>query len=308
MINFEILINDAISILSDDEKFVSVSNKSVLSLINDFENGGWRYDKFEKFIWNNIKETALSYRERQALALEGEDSLLTESAKNLRLSESIKDIGRGSEIAEILLYGIMKNYYNALPIVPKIFYKQNSQDNAKGSDSVHIVIHDEHNFSLWLGESKFYNSIENARLDVILGSVKESLTLKKLKKENSIITNVSDIKDFEEISTDLRERILQSLSQEQSIDTIKPILNIPILLLHECDITATTTQLTDEYRMQIKEHHKERAVEYFKKQIDSCSTEIHQYSDIKFHVILFPVADKKKIVDKFISKAEIFRN
>lgn len=308
MINFEILINDVISVLTEDELLASVSNKKVFSLINDFENGGWRYDKFEKFVWNNIKETALSYRERQALIFEGEDSILTESAKNLRLSESEDDIGRGSEIAEIVLYGIMKKYYNALPVVPKIFYKQNTQDNAKGSDSVHIVLEGEDSFSLWLGESKFYNSIENARLDAILQSVKESLTLKKLKKENSIITNVSDITDFEEISDDLRNKILQSLSQEESIDTIKPILNIPILLLYECSITGSTTHLTDEYRTQIKEHHKDRAVEYFKKQLNACSTEIDLYSEIKFHIILFPVAEKKKIVDKFISKAQIFRS
>ena len=183
-INFEILIDDAFSVITTDSSLTPIDNKRVFSLINTFENGLWQYSKFQKFIWNNIKETALSYRERQSLTLEGEDSLLTESAINLRLSESDGDIGRGSEISEILLYGIMKRYYKALPIVPKIFYKQNSQDNAKGADSVHIVIENENEFSLWFGESKFYKSIENARLDVIIDSVKDSLTLRKIKKEN----------------------------------------------------------------------------------------------------------------------------
>lgn len=66
----------------------------------------------------------------------------------------------------------MKDHYSALPIVPKIFYKQNKKDEAKGSDSVHIVIESRDSFSLWFGESKFYNSIENARLDKIISSVK----------------------------------------------------------------------------------------------------------------------------------------
>lgn len=307
MINFEILIDDAFSVITADSSLTPIENKRVFSLINTFEDGFWHHSKFQKFIWNNIKETALSYRERQALALEGEDSLLTEAAINLRLSESENDIGRGSEISEILLYGIMKKYYKALPIVPKIFYKQNTQDNAKGADSVHIVIENENEFSLWFGESKFYNSIENARLDVIIDSVKDSLTLRKIKKENKLITNLSDINDFEEISTELRAKIIESLSQEQSVDSIKPILNIPILLLYECSITNGTTHLTEEYKTQIISYHKERATEYFRRQIIKCN-DVDLYSEIKFHIILFPVPEKKPIVDKFIEKAQIYRS
>lgn len=307
MINFEVLINEAFSVITNDDTLSPIENKRVFSLSNTFEDGAWNYSKFQKFIWNNIKETALSYRERQSLALEGEDSILTEAAINLRLSESENDVGRGSEISEILLYGIMKKYYNALPIVPKIFYKQNSQDNAKGSDSVHIVIEGDNEFSLWFGESKFYNSIENARLDVIIDSVKESLTLRKLKKENRLITNLSDINDFDEISSDLRSQIMQTLSQDQSIDSIKPILNIPILLLHECGITSSTTHMTEEFKNQIIAYHKDRATEYFKRQIAKCN-DVDLYSEIKFHIILFPVPEKKPIVDKFIAKAEIYRS
>lgn len=304
MINFEILIDDAFSIITNDSALNPIDNKRVLSLINTFENGFWDYKKFQKYIWNNIKETALSFKERESLALEGEDSVLTEASIHLRLSDSIKDIGRGSEISEILLYGIMKNHYNALPIVPKIFYKQNDQDNAKGADSVHIVIEDENKFSLWFGESKFYNSIENTRLDEIITSVKESL---KLKKENSLITNFSDIKDFKEISIELKNKILKSLSQNVSIDLIKPILNIPILLLYECEITSLTTHMSNNYKSKIIEYHKDRATAYFKKQIEKCN-DVDLYSEIKFHIILFPVPEKKPIVDKFIAKAQVYRN
>lgn len=307
MINFEVLINDAFSVITSDTTLNPIDNKRVFSLVNTFEDGYWNHNKFQKFIWNNIKETALSYRERQSLALEGEDSILTEAAINLRLSESEDDIGRGSEISEILLYGIMKNFYNALPVVPKIFYKQNSQDNAKGADSVHIVIESEDEFSLWFGESKFYKSIENARLDVIIDSVKDSLTLRKIKKENKLITNLSDINDFAEISIELRRKIIESLSQEQSVDSIKPILNIPILLLHECTITSSATHFTEEYKNEIVAFHKDRATEYFKRQINKCN-EIDLYSEIKFHIILFPVPEKKPIVDKFIAKAQVYRN
>jgi len=305
---FEVLIDDEFCKYSLNDEITPITNKRILSIINDFEDGKWRFQKFQNFIWNNIKETALSVQERNSLLDEGEDSMLTQAATKLRLVEDPHDEynGKGGEIAEILLYGIMKRHYNALPIVPKIFYKQNKQDFAKGADSVHIVIEGENNFSLWFGESKFYNSIENARLQKIVDSVNESLKLDKLKKENSIITNVSDINYISEISDELRENIKKTLAQGTSIDLIKPILNIPILLLHECEITQKTTELTDDYRSEIRKFHQDRATRYFEKQLKTCSG-IHKYNEINFHIILFPVFNKKDIEDKFIEKANSYK-
>jgi len=305
--DFQVIIDDAFSLIAKESLLSPKENKRVLSIINDFQNGSWHSERFQKFIWNNIKETALNYRERRALIDEGEDSILTEAAKNLRLSDSENDVGKGSEIAEILLYGIMKNHYKALPIVPKIFYKQNRNDYAKGADSVHIVIENDKEFSLWLGESKFYDSIENSRLGKIVASVKDGLSLEKLRKENSIITGLSDINELDGISPTMKENIVNMLSKKVSIDNIKPILNIPILLLHECEITKNQTHMNGEYIESIKNHHKDRATEYFTHQIKECA-DVDMYSAIKFHIILFPVPNKKPIVDKFIKKANAFRN
>lgn len=301
---FEVIVNDIFDNLKLDTTLTPTNNKKVLGLLNDYENGNWRFDKFQNFIWDNIKETALNHSERKALIDKGEGSVLSNAAKNLRLIETTN--ARGSEIAEIALYGIMRKHYSALPIVPKIFYKQNKKDEAKGADSVHIVVESDDKFSLWFGESKFYNSIENARLDEIVKSVSESISLEKLKKENSIITNLSDINDFEEISNELREKIKISLAQDESIDKIKPILNIPILLLYECDETKKETLLTDDYKKKIIDIHKDRATAYYKKQIEQCKS-VHLYDKINFHIILFPVADKEKIVDTFILKAKAHR-
>jgi hypothetical protein len=117
------------------------------------------------------------FQKREAL-IDGPFTSLALASKNLRLTDSEKDISKGSELAEIFLYGIMRHHFKALPVVPKIFYKQNSQDNAKGADSVHVVIIDNDNFSLWFGEAKFYNSIEDGRFDTIITSVKIQLQLK----------------------------------------------------------------------------------------------------------------------------------
>lgn len=279
------------------------SNKYVLSIVNDFEEGAWRNKNFHMFIWDNIAETSLSSKEREAL-IDKSSSLLTASASNLRLTDKEVDIGKGSELAEIFLYGIMKHHYGALPVIPKIFYKQSAQDNAKGADSVHLVIH-ENDFSLWFGEAKFYTSIDNTRLGSIVTSVKNSLRPDKLRKENSIVTSLSDI-DYLVKNVDLRQRIKDALSPQISLDMIKPKIHIPIFILHECGLTQATSTWSEDYKKRVTDYHIERANAFFEKQVAELS-DIHLYDKITFHIILFPVPNKATIVDKFVQKVEFLK-
>ncbi len=305
LLNFDVLIDDFFSNISTDSSLFPIDKKKVLSLINDFENGKWRYSKFQSFIWDNIAETSLSYQERQSL-IGASHSLLTASAQNLRLTDNQEGIGSGSELAEIVLYGIMKHYYKALPVVPKIFHKQNAQDNAKGADSVHIVLDEFNDFSVWFGEAKFYNSIEDARLSEIVQSVENSLTTTKLRKENSIITNVADI-DHLVIDEIVRSNIKAALDRNNSTDNIKAKLHIPILLLHECSITKKTDCLSEDYKKEIIQYHQERAQSYFKKQLSKLNT-LFKYSEISFHIILFPVPSKQHIVEAFVKNVTHYKS
>jgi hypothetical protein len=303
-IMFDTLIDDSLAKITNVAQLARLLNKRVLSLANDFEDGKWRYNRFQNYLWDNIAQTALSERERLALADQSHSSLVA-AARNLRLTDK-DEVGQGSEIAEVFLYGVMRNHYKALPVVPKIFYKQNVQDNAKGADSVHIVVDaDSSDFTLWFGEAKFYSSIADARLDAVVSSVYASLDSGKLKKENSIITNVSDI-DQLIMAKPLRDKIKAALSSQVSIDYLKSKINIPILILHQCAETAACTELSEVYRKAIIAHHTERAEAYFTKQISKSST-VHRYGDVRFHIILFPVPDKKVIVDAFLSAVSFYK-
>lgn len=299
---FEILYDDSLAKITTFSQLNTLVNKHVMSFINDFEDTKWRYLKFQSYLWDNIALTALSERERAALVNQSYSSLVA-AAQNLRLTDDDK-VGQGSEIAEVFLYGIMRHRFGALPVVPKIFYKQNTQDNAKGADSVHIVVKD-NDFTLWFGEAKFYNSISDARLDKIVESVINSLSTDKMKKENSIITSVSDM-DRLDIPPDLCARIKKALDNRESIDKLKPRIHIPILLLHECSITAKAQDISAAYKEEILSFHKDRAESYFRKQIEK-SGSIHKYNDINFHIILFPVPSKKIIVDAFMKAAAFYK-
>lgn len=301
---FEVVVHNWLLNIFPSEKTTLSDKNNILSLINDFEDWTWRHKKLNHFIWNEIWEAALSASERKAM-INQPSTIISEASKKLRLTDKEADPWKWSEIAEIILYWIMKYYFWALPVVPKIFYKQNRQDNAKWADSVHITINETwDDFNLWLWEAKFYNSIENARLDSIISSVWDWLNTEKLRKENSIITSVWDI---DELIHDqlLKDKIRSALSGSCSMDTIKPKLHIPILLLHECDITKGINEITDDYRSKIYEHHTERAKAYFTKQLAKLGTTVHLFETITFHLILLPVPDKSQIVETFIKKAEV---
>lgn len=302
--DFEVLVDEQFMDICLDEQLDPIKNKNVLSIINDFQDGKWRYSKFRKFIWDNIAETALSYDERKSLVNESY-SALVESAKSLRLTDTSSTIGQGSELAEIVLYGIMKHHFGAISAVPKIFYKQNAQDNAKGADSVHIVLTNNEDFTIWFGEAKFFNDIGNNRLSEIVTSVGNSLAIDKLKRENAIITNVKDI-DLLIANESLKSNIKTAISPKSSIDSIKPKLHIPILLLHECEYTSSCTILSDSYKKSVINFHHQRATAYFKKHIKALKN-IHLYEKITFHLILFPVPDKAPIVDKFIKDVQHYK-
>lgn len=299
VLEFDIVVDDILHNLIED---VEPNNKALLSIVNKFEDGEWRLKKFEHFIWNNLKETALSKSERDAL-IDDPETILYNSVLNLRLLEGEE---AGGEIGEILLHGVMKKYYSALPIVPKIFYKQNSNDYAKGADSVHIVINEDSGFSVWLGEAKFYNSLANNRLDKIMDSISNILVTDKLRKEITILTSLKDLELYVKDKY-LLEEIKTTLSDGISMDDIKQQLHIPIMLLHECPITASNTDRMSRYIEDIKKEHLDVASRFVKK-LDNKLKKLFAYSEIKFHIIIFPIPNKLEIVQRFNKKAKMIKS
>lgn len=282
-------------------------NQRIVSITNDYEDGQWRTDKFLSYIIDNITQTALSFEERKK-TIANPFSALKFAIDHLRKAKKKEDgtesddKGKGGEIAEILLYGIMQGYYNALPVVPKIFYKQNDNDNAKGADSVHITLDNTNEtFCLWLGEAKFYNSIDPQRLDKPVQSVLNSISKLAIRKECSIVCSMKDIDGLIDNKV-LLSKIKEALSPSTSLDGIKAHLHIPILLLHECEITSNATDFTDEFKQKLIEWHKSCAIKYFQKlkaKNEVLEIPIYKFDTIHFHLILFPVPNKDTIVNRF---------
>lgn len=311
---FDILIDDSfVNFNPNSVEITPDTNDFLVSVVNGFEEGHWMKKNFQNFIYNNIAETALKAEERIKIVDENYSSIV-ESAKHLRLIDKDnadeetkkKDKGRGSEIAEIVLYGIMKHHFNAIPAIPKIYYKQNDKLNAFGDDSVHIVITKDNDFQIWLGEAKFYNDLDDKRFGAPLDSIAQMLDPTIIRKEIGILTGLNELDVVLKDNPQMLELLKNILKNFTSIDDIKERLHVPILLLHECEITNSATRLNEEYKNKIIAYHYERATVYFRKQIIKFK-DYMDYDKINFHLILFPVPNKSEIVEWFISRAKTLR-
>ena len=290
---FDILIDDSfVNFNPNSVEITPDTNDFLVSLVNGFEEGHWMKKNFQNFIYNNIAETALKAEERIKI-VDDSYSCLVESAKHLRLIDKDgvdeetkkKDKGRGSEIAEIVLYGIMKHHFNAIPAIPKIYYKQNDKMNALGDDSVHIVLTKDGDFQIWLGEAKFYNDLEDKRFGEPLDSIAQMLNPAIIRKEIGILTGLNELDVVLRDNLEMLEKVKSVLKNFTSIDEIKERLHVPILLLHECEITNCATRLSEEYKKKIIAYHYDRAINYFKKQIIKFKDYV-DYDKINFHLIL----------------------
>lgn len=302
---FKVVIEDDWIVENRNEQTEFPSNHHTLGICNDYEDRDWRIKKFMDFLCNCLSDAALTrQRENELVAQSAHYSILIESFQNLKKCLEVRSAGDGGEIAEILLYGIMRKYYGAIAAVPKIFYKQNQNVPVHGADSVHILTDESKGkFSLWYGEAKFYQDF-NSALPKLLESVKNSLDRRAIRKENKILLALKDL-DYAVANVELRNKIITFLDENTSLDEIKCILHIPMLLLCESSIVSAYEKFSDECREKFKEEFTKIAEKYFSKQNEELGN-ITGYGDIHFHLILFPIKSKDEIYKYFVDLQKKF--
>ena len=156
----------------------------------------------------------------------------------------------------------------------------------------------------YLSFPEIYSNIANERMYEPVKSVFDTISTDKIKKENSIITSISDLQ-YVIPDPDTRKFVQTILRRETSVDEIRKRLHVPILLLHECDKTQKATELSETYLEEIKRYHLDRAVNYFNIQNGKQKKQnVHGYDNIQFHLILFPVPNKNEIVNWFVERAK----
>lgn len=306
--SFDILLDIKLMDIYPKNFEYDIKYSSLLGLSNKYIDGEWSIKQFCNFFKDKIVLSALSTEEVELISDSPATSLENafENLRKVKAKDNSEVKITDGEVGEIFLYGIMREYYQATVLVPKIFYKQNVNDPVKGGDSVHITLSN-NEVGVWFGESKFYSDINRA-IDDSVKSISDFLK-NKINKEISISYDslrLENIKKMliEKSSKELYNK-LKDLLQKDNIDKLKQHMHIPILILYECDITKSSKSQEELIKSDINDIFKEKSFILLKKQITKLKeNNIFNYESIKFHIILFPCIDKDKIMDNINDMAK----
>lgn len=221
---------------------------SLSGLCVGYERGEWRNSQLADHLMEWLTEFALTASECSTLGHQNAAKLIRVAAKRVYDSEKFKNRG---EFGEILLHVAIRQVFDSLPAVSKIYYKSANNDTVKGFDAVHVVGPPE-DLELWLGEAKFYNEIGRAISDVV-AELQTHLKTDYLRNEFALIVNKIDPKWP-------HAEVLRKLMQPGvSLDEVFQRVCIPILLTYDSPCVsahkACDTAYAKEFEQEIRKHY-----------------------------------------------------
>jgi hypothetical protein len=257
-----------------------------MALCAGFERGQWRNDQLADHVMEWLPEFALDYSELSEIS---HANALKMTKKAAKIVYQTKKYGLRGEFGEILLHIAIRQVYETLPAVSKIYYKSAVNETVKGFDAVHVVKRGD-DLELWIGETKFYEKLTRAIYDVSKEII-DHLETDYLKSEFILIKNKIDPKWPE------AERLKSLLHENTSLDEVFKRVCIPILLTYDSDIVSRSNSSNDEYKENIKSELISAYTSLREKLKSGYKNKFSQDFTLTAHVILIPLKEKKKLIE-----------
>lgn len=255
---------------------------SLTGLCAGFESGEWRGDAFSRHMMEWLPEFALTFSEFDNLRGHNAFESLRNAAKVVYSTEKY---GRRGEFGELLLHILMRQVFNTLPAINKIYYKSSSNETVKGFDAVHVVVNeDESSLELWLGEAKFYNNASSAIRDVV-EELKKHTERDYLRGEFLLIKNKLD-ENWPHF-----DKLRELLSPNTSLDDIFDAVCIPVLITYD-------SKIVDSYpknKLTYIEDFIDEVTKYYKVFKDKCEI-IDLPKVLRIHLFVIPLGKKSELV------------
>jgi hypothetical protein len=252
-----------------------------------YERGEWRENGFSDHVMEWIPEFALKEAELKGVDSGNMVKLMRKAASIIYKSNKFKNRG---EFGEIFLHIALRQIFNSVPVISKIYYKSSKNDTVKGFDCVHVVENDE-DLELWIGEVKFYKSLDSAIKDVV-AEIASHTDTDYLRDEFILIANKLD-----ESSVHGKE-VLKLLSPSTSLDEVFDRACIPVLLTYESAVVNDFEKCSKEYcarfELEIREAYKK---------FSKC----HLPEEIYIHLILLPIRSKENLVACLDGKLKLWQ-
>lgn len=241
-----------------------------------YERGRWRDQQLADHVLEWLPEFALSSTECAKMSHANAVFFIRRAARIVYESEKFKNRG---EFGELFLHIAVRQAFNSLPAISKIYYKSATNETVKGFDAVHVVGPPE-DLELWIGEAKFYDDIDRAIRDVT-EEIKKHTETDYLRSEFILIAN--KIEDDWPHATALKKL----LDPKTSLDEVFKRACIPVLLTYDSPVIANHTRCDEKYASSFAEEVGRHYGSFANKKYPS---------ELRIHLFLMPLKSKAELV------------
>lgn len=264
-----------------------IREEQFVGLSCGYEEKKFRYDAITDLIFEALPDFVLTESEKNEFKVTDFIAKIRKAAKTVYSTEKYNKRG---EFGEVLLHIILRDFYNSIPAISKMYYKDGPNETVKGFDAVH-VISSEDGLEIWLGEVKFYNDLNRAIRDVIPEIIAHSKR-DYLRNELMFISNKIDKGWF------YADQLKDLIDEKVSLDKIIKKIRIPVLLTYDSVSIGNHNEVTEEFENDIKKELGQGSLKFRNNNLP----------DIEIHLILLPLEDKKKLIEYLDKKLKVWQN
>lgn len=260
---------------SDDQ-----GNPNVEIYCAGFELNTWRSSPFAYHLVEWLPDYALPEEELQTTNHANAFVKLRQAALRVYTSEKYKKRGEAGEIA---LHAVCRDFFDTIPISPRVFYKSTSNDVIKSFDLVHARFPAGKPFEIWLGESKLYGDPTGAITDAI-SSIKNHI-------DQGFLTNQKLLLGPQiPKTTPHYDEIVQVFKTQTSIDKFLASAVFVVGIACESAAAKTAKSATSDYVTKTTNE-----LQYLAKRLLSSGL----CAKLRLVLVYIPLASKKDLIDSF---------
>jgi uncharacterized protein DUF1837 len=247
-----------------------------------FELTAWRCVPFAEHLIEWLPEYALP-EDELAVTHANMYVKLRQAAVRVYTSQKYKKRGEAGEIA---LHAICRDYFDTLPISPRVFYKSASNDVVKAFDLVHARFPSAGSVELWLGEAKLYADTKEAITEAIK-SVAQHLDQRFLTQQKLLLGPQIPK------TTPHYDELIELFEPQTSLDKLLAAGVFVIGILSNSKACEAATQIDDAYKSAVRQE-----LILLRERLKQSGLT----KDIRLVLLYVPLCSKDGLVDAFDAK------
>ena len=281
----------------------------------------------ERYHRRILKEAAASlykikgYSAAKKLYLDDDSVLHIDDAdKTDEVREYEEQIMKKGEFGELVLHVYLRDYFETVPLLSKIFFKDTDGFTVHGFDAIHIGKDPSDTFkdSLFLGESKIYYRKAGksgiAGVKDLAKDIKEHFYRDFLTREFALVSKKKDAflpldeyndkntfdsyKAYLEIKNSWITRIQKVSEGKESLENLLSSVTIPVICTYESELFITFSDVNQDGFMEAYNNEIAELEITFKEEIKRIIVEKGEpiRTDLNIILILLPIPSKKALV------------